>query len=1107
MGAECFRAFVKEEKVEITSVPPGFVSLTAFTLKKVDNSEDMMKCMAFAFTPGSQPVQMDAECNVRNNLNLKTSFRHRPWINYEVNNSSEDCDSDQFSQDDTPIPLPKGVIRGCLECSTCQKVVAKWRPEGASRHTLEEAPVFYPTDEEFVDTLKYIASIRAKAEKYGICRIVPPSSWNPPCPLKESSVWENSKFSTRIQHIDKLQNRVSELKVSKASDSPKQKKRKYDLEYESGQFGFEPGPQFTLDAFEKYTNDFKGQYFSDGIGVNQEPSIEDIEGEYWRIVEKPTEEVEVLYGVDIETGLFGSGFPKVVSPVDTCSYAEKYLTSGWNLNNLPRLPGSMLSFESSNISGVLVPWLYVGMCFSSFCWHVEDHHLYSLNYMHWGAPKVWYGVPGGDSSKLEETMKKHLPDLFEKQPDLLHKFVTQLSPSILISEGVPVYRCVQNPREFILTFPRAYHSGFNCGFNCAEAVNVAPLDWLPYGQNAIELYREQARKTTISHDKLLLEAAREAVKAHWEIHLLRKDTLDNIRWKGVCGKDGILTNELKARVKMEHTRMGYLCTSSVKIKMDKSFDTTIEKECVICLYDLHLSAVFCRCSPKRFACLNHAKQLCSCAWSEKTFLYRYIIEEFNVLVEALEGKLSAIYKWAKLDLGLTLSSHVSKDCPKLPGAVGKSIDSTGFLYGRSRRFDQEMKAPLVNSTWTEADKLFPQKNKHPVSVFSTEDLISISLDSNNLSSPTCPISQEDTSYSKPPGFSNLVSGNALSNSVQVNKTLHTEETSYSMSFSNSVEVKPEENMYLSSGNGSAIHLRDGEANVSPQNVKVENHDKREKCMDEKLTISSNELVGSIPQNLSCKVGPSRLSFEKPVKDAFSKKETTYLKIGNTRKKPKHLQGRSFNVEALDFGVMLSGRYWSSSRAIFPKGFKSRVSYLSVLDPTATCFYISEILHAGLLRPLFMVRMEICLNEIFVNISITKCWDLVRERVNLEIKKQQNLGRVGLPPLQSPDSVDGIEMFGFSSPAIIQGIEAMDLNRVCTEYWKSRMLLNDVNHLKKYKKSISSSPAQLSLTLKGLFKKANQEELQSLHEILSSDALTITDRELVTDLLSEEIQNR
>ncbi|KAG6472006.1 hypothetical protein ZIOFF_069461 [Zingiber officinale] len=55
--------------------------------------------------------------------------------------------------------------------------------------------------------------------------------------------------------------------------------------------------------------------------------------------------------------------------------------------------------------------------------HVEDHHLYSLNYMHWGAPKIWYGVAGKDALKLEEAMKKNLPDLFEEQPDLLHNLV------------------------------------------------------------------------------------------------------------------------------------------------------------------------------------------------------------------------------------------------------------------------------------------------------------------------------------------------------------------------------------------------------------------------------------------------------------------------------------------------------------------------------------------------------------------------------------------------------------------------------------------------------------------------------------------------------------
>lgn len=70
--------------------------------------------------------------------------------------------------------------------------------------------------------------------------------------------------------------------------------------------------------------------------------------------------------------VYGSGFYKGVETLTGKSNLDQYITSGWNLNNLPRLPGSVLSFEDCDISGVLVPWLYVGMCFSTFCW-VKSH--------------------------------------------------------------------------------------------------------------------------------------------------------------------------------------------------------------------------------------------------------------------------------------------------------------------------------------------------------------------------------------------------------------------------------------------------------------------------------------------------------------------------------------------------------------------------------------------------------------------------------------------------------------------------------------------------------------------------------------------------------------
>ncbi|KAK9083200.1 hypothetical protein Scep_029671 [Stephania cephalantha] len=794
----------------------------------------------------------------------------------------------------------------------------------------------------------------------------------------EKNVWRGSKFATRIQEIDKLQNRKSSRKMFMVDKTIKITKRRClgmatqdgivrgDMmgldgpmqDDETNPFGFEPGPDFTLEAFEKYANDFKGQYFRKAGDVNPvcnqhflenqwEPSVDDIEGEYWRIVEKPTEEIEVLYGADVDAGVFGSGFPRASSPMESCSdYEENYITSGWNLNNLARLPGSLLSFESSDISGVVVPWLYVGMCFSSFCWHVEDHHLYSINYMHWGAPKVWYGIPGNYSSTLEAAMKKKLPDLFEEQPNLLHKLVTQVSPSILISEGVPVHRCVQNPGEFVLTFPRAYHCGFSCGFNCAEAVNIAPLDWLPYGQNAVEIYREQKRKTTISHDKLLLGAAREAVTAQWELQLSKKSTGENLRWKEVCGKDKILANALKTRVEMEQMKREYLCSMACKVKMDGSFDTCNERECIICLYDLHLSAVSCSRCPDKFACLNHIKQLCSCDLSDRNFLFRYEIWELSVLIEAVEGKLSAIYKWAKKYLGMDLSSHVSKE--KLKGQEAnkklyRTLSYSKFPEGNDCKHTRlVLSAPLENSLPWKSVMEEPNSNY-------AEAILNFSV--------------------REPHSCDVANGQS---------------TSYQIS---------------SCGNG---------------RLNYEN-----KLIEDRIKEWNFHLNESIKENPSVR---NDLDSDCPKKSPH---------IG------KVVQRLNYNVEALNFGVVCSGILWSSSLAIFPKGFKSRVTYTSVLDPTKECYYISEILDAGPLGPLFKVKVEQCPTEIFMHMSVYKCWDLVREKVNQEIRKQQKSGRVELPPLQPPESINGFEMFGFCSPLIIQGIEAADRDKICTEYWNTR----------------------------------------------------------------------
>ena len=47
-----------------------------------------------------------------------------------------------------------------------------------------------------------------------------------------------------------------------------------------------------------------------------------------------------------------------------------------------------------------------------------------------------------------------------------------------MKHGVKLHKMVQRPREFVIARAMAYHSGFNAGFNIAEAVNFALPSWI-----------------------------------------------------------------------------------------------------------------------------------------------------------------------------------------------------------------------------------------------------------------------------------------------------------------------------------------------------------------------------------------------------------------------------------------------------------------------------------------------------------------------------------------------------------------------------------------------------------------------------------------------------
>ena len=114
--------------------------------------------------------------------------------------------------------------------------------------------------------------------------------------------------------------------------------------------------------------------------------------------------------------------------------------------------------------------------------------------MHLGEPKIWYGIPPSGAEKFDATFAEMKPEMVAAHPDITHHITTQLNPNDLTARGVPIYRLVQNARDFVFTFPRAYHAGISTGVNCGEAVNFATPAWLSAGVQALAVYRPISKK-------------------------------------------------------------------------------------------------------------------------------------------------------------------------------------------------------------------------------------------------------------------------------------------------------------------------------------------------------------------------------------------------------------------------------------------------------------------------------------------------------------------------------------------------------------------------------------------------------------------------------------
>ncbi|XP_071443739.1 uncharacterized protein Jarid2 [Hetaerina americana] len=87
-------------------------------------------------------------------------------------------------------------------------------PNAGSATRMVEAPTFYPTEKEFQDPMEFIERIRPLAEKFGLCRVVPPTNFKPDC-----QVSDDMRFTAYNQYVHKMLHRwgpnVKEMMVIK----------------------------------------------------------------------------------------------------------------------------------------------------------------------------------------------------------------------------------------------------------------------------------------------------------------------------------------------------------------------------------------------------------------------------------------------------------------------------------------------------------------------------------------------------------------------------------------------------------------------------------------------------------------------------------------------------------------------------------------------------------------------------------------------------------------------------------------------------------------------------------------------------------------------------
>ncbi|KPP73245.1 protein Jumonji-like [Scleropages formosus] len=362
---------------------------------------------------------------------------------------------------------------------------------------------------------------------------------------------------------------------------------------------------------------------------NKEPGAAEVEQEYWRIVEQKDCHVAVHSG-KVDTSTHGSGFP--------VGKSEPFSRHGWNLTVLPSNSGSILRHLGA-VPGVTIPWLNIGMVFSTSCWSRDQNRLPYIDYLHTGADCIWYCIPAEEKAKLDKVVHTLLQANGTPGLEMLEKNI-MISPEVLSREGIRVHRTIQQSGQFIVCFPGTFVSKVCCGYSVSETVHFATAQWMNMGYQVAKDLKCRRIAKPFSMEKLLYqiatsEAKRENGHALSTVASLLKDLRDiELRQRQELYKAGLLSS---ARYGTQDNNQ-VLGDGRKKARKWLALESS-ERRCQICQHLCYLSmvvqedenVVFClECA------LRYVEKHKSCRGLK--MMYRYDEEQIDSLVTQVCGK-------------------------------------------------------------------------------------------------------------------------------------------------------------------------------------------------------------------------------------------------------------------------------------------------------------------------------------------------------------------------------------------------------------------------------------------------------------------------------------